>query len=87
MIGKVRLIDDLSFVVFDRREAEHSLDPERRGQTICGLDVDPWSVSFLPRGPKQHACVRCIAGRMRRARKRLADQRPRSRRRGMIRER
>jgi len=46
MYDRLALIADLPFAGFPGAILLHRLDPERPGQTMCGRDVDPWTVEF-----------------------------------------
>ena len=60
---RMKLIDDVPFVFFPGAIIAHRLDPSRPGQTMCGRDVDPWSVEFS-RSPGE-LCDQCAAANQR----------------------
>jgi hypothetical protein len=71
MYDRLKLIADLPFVAFPGAITLHRLDPDRPGQTMCGRDVDPWSVEFLRSGGcDANMCEQCIAAANARQRER-----------------
>lgn len=62
MYDRLMLIKDLPLVAFPGAITLHQLDPQRPGQTMCGRDVDPWTVSFLRSGGcDANMCAQCVA--------------------------